>query len=120
MRLVLLLIGISYVQSLLFQLPYQLPFQLKTNDFKYPLSRRYHNDYLERIKNNEIKQIDYKKYPHSRNYHESVLRKLNSKNCTEQNKAILNNNGTDADTDVGTDVDADDICDTDEGDSGAT
>lgn len=72
----------------------------------YPLSSRYHTDYLKRIKQSQNQNYDnansddnsnnklslYEKkqqYPLSRKYYEDYIKRLNSKNITIQNESIL-------------------------------
>lgn len=66
-------------------------------DNKYPLSRPHYDKFLKYIKNNTNdedlveKFIERKSYPISKKYFENFVKRLNSKNITEQNSEILNN-----------------------------
>jgi len=67
-------------------------------DNKYPLSRPHYEKYLKYIKNttnedNNLveKMLEKRNYPHSKKYFENFLKRLNSKNITQQNNEILNN-----------------------------
>jgi FMN-dependent NADH-azoreductase len=66
-------------------------------DNKYPLSRPHYDKFLKYIKNNTNdedlveKFIERRSYPISKKYFENFVKRLNSKNITEQNNEILNN-----------------------------
>ena len=85
---------------------------------QYPLSKKYHQDYLNRINKNDLNNennnnnekittnVHNKKiqYPFSKKYYEDYIKRLNSKNITIQNDQILNSyennrNYTDTDND---------------------
>jgi ATP-dependent Zn protease len=87
---------VSFVQGFLQHHKYNTG-NIYYKDNKYPLSRPHYDKFLKYIKNttNEDdlveKILERRNYPFSKKYFENFVKRLNSKNITQQNSEILNN-----------------------------
>jgi cell division protease FtsH len=99
MRFLLFLIHIPFIYSFFRPFPLNKNNRIQFQDNKYPLSKKYYKNFINRIQNTtenndeQIRQsiLNSHKYPLSRNYYERFVRRLNSQNYIERDNLIIGN-----------------------------